>query len=64
MDMHGCFLLFNILDHACTTVLFLQILLRSLFKILFANIQRRMNKIARSIFKILKFLPLFQILFF
>jgi hypothetical protein len=19
MDMHGCFLLFNILDHACTT---------------------------------------------
>jgi hypothetical protein len=28
-----CFLLFNILDHACTTVLFLQILLENLFKV-------------------------------
>jgi hypothetical protein len=30
---------------------------------LFANSQRYRNKIARSIFKILKFLPLFQMLF-
>jgi hypothetical protein len=29
-----CFLLINILDHTCTTVLFLQILLESFFKIL------------------------------
>jgi hypothetical protein len=33
-------------------VLFLQILLENLFKVLFANIQRYMNKISRSIFKI------------
>jgi hypothetical protein len=29
----------------------------------FANSQRHINKIVRSIFKILKFLPLFQMLF-
>jgi hypothetical protein len=44
-------------------VLFLQILLENLFKVLFANIQRYMNKISRSIFKIWNFLPLFQMLF-
>jgi hypothetical protein len=39
-------------------ILFLQIFSKS-----FESSQRYMNKIARSIFKILKFLPLFQILF-
>jgi hypothetical protein len=33
-------------------VLFLQILLENLFKVFFANSQRYMNKISRSIFKI------------
>jgi hypothetical protein len=33
-------------------VLFLQILLENLFKNIFANSQRYMNKIARNIFKI------------
>jgi hypothetical protein len=44
-------------------VLFLQILFGNSFSKSFANSQRYMNKIARSIFKILKFLPLFQMLF-
>jgi hypothetical protein len=48
-------------------VLFLQILLKKLFIIffhnLFANSQRYMNNIPRSIFKIQNFLPLFQMLF-
>jgi hypothetical protein len=44
-------------------VLFLQILLENIFQNLFANSQRYMNKIARSIFKIWSFLPLFQMLF-
>jgi hypothetical protein len=38
-------------------VLFLQIPLENLFKILFASSQRYMNKIARSIFKIKNFSP-------
>ena len=45
-------------------VLFLQTLLEILFKVLFANSQRWMNKILQSIFKIWNFLPLFQMLFF
>jgi hypothetical protein len=47
------FLLFNILDHICTTCFY-----KSLWKIFsksFANSQRYMNKIARSIFKIWNF---------
>ena len=44
-------------------VLFLQILLENLFKVFFANSQRYMNKISRSIFKIWDFLPLFQMFF-
>jgi hypothetical protein len=56
------FLLFNILDHICTTSFVfanpLEIYLKT-----FANSQRYRNMIARSIFRILKFLPLFQMLF-
>jgi hypothetical protein len=37
--------------------LFLQMFLEILFQSLFANSQRYMNKISRSIFKILKFSP-------
>jgi hypothetical protein len=44
-------------------VLFLQMLCKILFKKLFADGQRYMNKIERSIFKIWNFLPLFQMLF-
>jgi hypothetical protein len=44
-------------------VLFLQILLKKSFQSLFANSQRYMYKIVRSIFKIWNFLPLFQMLF-
>jgi hypothetical protein len=34
LNMNGLlFLLFNILDHSCTTCLFLQILLENLFKV-------------------------------
>jgi hypothetical protein len=47
------FLLFNILDHICTTCLVLQIFLKILFKNkLFSNSQRYNNMIARSIFQI------------
>jgi hypothetical protein len=47
------FLLFNILDHICTTCLVLQIFLKILFKNkLFSNSQRYKNMIARSIFQI------------
>jgi hypothetical protein len=41
-------------------VLFLPILLENLFKVFFANSQRYMNKIARSIFKIWNFSPCFK----
>ena len=59
-----CFLSFNILDHAYTTCfVFVNVFLEILFQSLFANSQRYMNKISRSIFKILNFLPLFQMLF-
>jgi hypothetical protein len=47
------FLLFNILDLICTTCfVFANIFVKS-FQKSFANSQRYMNKIARSIFKIL-----------
>jgi hypothetical protein len=45
------FLLFNILDHICTTCLFLQIFWK-IFSNSFANSQRYKNVIARSIFRI------------
>jgi len=54
-----CFLLFTILDHICTTCF----VFANSFGNSFANSQRHINKIASSIFKILKFLPLFQMLF-
>jgi hypothetical protein len=44
-------------------VLFLQMFLEILIKVLFANSQGYMNKISRSIFKIWNFLPLFQMPF-
>ena len=57
------FFLFNILDHICTTCFVFANLLENLFKVLFKNSQRYINKILRSIFKIWNFLPLFQMLF-
>jgi hypothetical protein len=61
--MHGCFILFNILDHACTTCFIFANYFGKSLQSLFANSQRYMSKIARSIFKIWNFLPLFQMLF-
>jgi hypothetical protein len=57
------FLLFNILDHICTTYFVFANLFGKSFESLFVNSQRYMNMIARSIFQDLKFLPLFQMLF-
>jgi hypothetical protein len=51
------FLIFNILDHICTTCLFLQF-----FSKTFANSQRYSNIIARSIFRIWNSSPCFKIL--
>jgi hypothetical protein len=45
------FFLFKILNHACTTCFVLQCFGNS-FSISFANSQRYMNRILRSIFKI------------
>jgi hypothetical protein len=45
------FLLFNILVHICTTCLFLQICWKQSFQKYFANSQRYMNTIARSILR-------------
>jgi hypothetical protein len=56
------FLLFNILDHICT-ISFIFANLLEIYSKTFANNQRYRNMIARSIFRILKFLPLFQMLF-
>jgi hypothetical protein len=53
--MHGCFLLFNILDHICTTCFVFANSFGKSFQSLFANGQRYMNKIVRSIFQDLKF---------
>jgi hypothetical protein len=58
-----CFLLFDILDHSCTTCFVFANSFGKSFQSLFANSQRYMNKITRSIFKIWNFLPLFQMLF-
>jgi hypothetical protein len=52
LDMHGWFLLFNILYHACTTCFVFANTFGKSFQSLFANSQRYMKKIARSIFKI------------
>jgi hypothetical protein len=56
------FLLFNIFDHICT-ISFIFANLLEIYSKTFANNQRYRNMIARSIFRILKFLPLFQMLF-
>jgi hypothetical protein len=62
--MHGCFLLFNILDHICTTCFVFANLLENIFKVLFANSQRYINRILSSIFKIWNFLPCFKCFYF
>jgi hypothetical protein len=55
--MHGWFFfLFKILDNACTTSFVMQCF-GNCFSKSFANSQRYMNKILRSIFKIMKFSP-------
>jgi hypothetical protein len=46
------FLLFNILDHICTTCFVFTNLFGKPFHSLFTNSQRYMNDIARRIFKI------------
>jgi hypothetical protein len=51
------------LDHACTTSFVFANSLENSFQNPFANSQRCMNKIERSIFQDLKFSPLFQTLF-
>jgi hypothetical protein len=51
------------LDHICTTCFVFANSFGKSFQSLFANGQRYMNKILRSIFKIWKFFPLFQMLF-
>jgi hypothetical protein len=58
-----CFFIFNILDHACTICFVFANSFVNLFQSSFANSQRQMNKILRSIFKIWNYLPLFQMLF-
>jgi hypothetical protein len=56
------FLLFNILDHFCTTCMFLQILLENIFQNLL-QIVKGVWIILQEEFQDLKFLPLFQMLF-
>jgi hypothetical protein len=51
------FFYFNILDHACTTCFVFANSFGNSFSKSFANSQRYMNKILRSIFKILKSSP-------
>jgi hypothetical protein len=46
------FLLFNILDHICTTYFVFANLFGKIFSKTFANSQRYRNDIARNIFKI------------
>jgi hypothetical protein len=57
------FFLFNILDQICTTCFVFANLFGNSFLRSFANSQRYMNKISRSIFKIWDFIPLLQMLF-
>jgi hypothetical protein len=52
-----CLFLIKILDHACTTSFVFANSFVNPFQGLFANSQRYMIKIERSIFKILKFSP-------
>jgi hypothetical protein len=53
LDMNGLiFLLFNILDHICTTSFVFANPFGKYFQSLLVNSQRYMNKIARSNFKI------------
>jgi hypothetical protein len=56
------FLLFNILDHFCTTCLFLQILLENLFKF-FLQIVKGIEMILQEAFLRFEISPLFQMLF-
>jgi hypothetical protein len=58
-----CFLLFNILDHTCTTVLFLQILLESLFKILLQIVKDIRVRLKEAFLRFEIFSPYFQMLF-
>jgi hypothetical protein len=53
------FLLFNILDHICTTCFVFANLLE-IYSKTFANSQRYWNMIARSIFRIRNFFPCFK----
>jgi hypothetical protein len=57
-----CFLLFNILDHICTTCFVFANSFGKSFQNLFANSQRHINKMKKH-FQDLKFLSLFQMLF-
>jgi hypothetical protein len=52
-----CFLLFNILDHICTTCFVFANSFGKSFQSLFANSQRYMNKIHKKHFQDLKFSP-------
>jgi hypothetical protein len=56
------FLLFNILDHFCTTCLFLQILLENLFKF-FLQIVKGIEMILHEEFLRFEISPVFQMLF-
>ena len=58
-NKRDCFLLFNILDHICTTCLFLQTFWKN-FSNSFANSQRYKNIISRSVFKIWNSSPCFK----
>jgi hypothetical protein len=58
-NRRDCFLLFNILDHICTTCLFLQIFWK-MFSNSFANSQRYKNRISKGIFKIWNSSPCFK----
>jgi hypothetical protein len=55
-----CFLLFNILDHICTTCFVFANLVGKYFSKSFANSQRYMNKIAISTFMFWNFSPYFK----
>jgi hypothetical protein len=61
--IYDCFLLFSILDHFCTTCLFFANLLEKSFQILLQIAKGLRIWFPKSTFKILKILPLFQMLF-
>jgi hypothetical protein len=56
------FLLFNILDHICTTCLFLQIFLENLFKFLLQIVKGIRVRLQEAFFKF-EISPLFQMFF-